>query len=504
LAAEELAALEKEHYDDQEQAQRDLERLEKLIADTRKTIEALKEGEHAAKKSFALIPYDGPNATLRRPIYVECRTGVLILQPEGVQITRDDLRPPIGAGNPLGAALRAAREHYIRLNPAEGQNRDAEPYALIVIRPSGADMNDLAQRAIRSADFEFGYELFEEDSDVKFGPPNPQLAHVEQQAIDHARIRQEALAAAAPRAFRHRSLAASGRFEFDDDAPVGFSQGRGSRGGGRGIDGEGFGENNIEAAGGSDGGGGGGTGGSPPEESQFAGSSPGDLGNHGAKGAHAPAERTEAEDSRADGSVQPETLAGGAANAGASPNATGTAMPGIDPEQMSAAAVSTGAASPQSEQSSRENAEVNSEKDGARRVTQQMRGKDWAFRQKDTRAVPISRTIPLVVRRDQIAVLSDEVRPRRRQQANTTIKLQGDTALSIDELVQIIHEQVDGWGIAGEGLYWRPVLTMHVEPDGQRRAEDLVRLLEDSGLEIRPAATATHRPQGDSRATRSR
>ncbi len=273
----------------------------------------------------------------------------------------------------MGAALWAAREHYIRLNPAEGQNRDAEPYALIVIRPSGADMNDLAQCAIRSADFEFGYELFEEDSDVKFGPPNPQLALVEQQAIDHARIRQEALAAAAPRAFRHRSLAASGRFEFDNDAPVGFSHGRGSGGGGRGIGGDGFGENNIESAGSSVRGRGGETGGSPPEEGQFAGSSPADLGNHGAEGAHAPGESTEAEGSRANGSRQTETLAGGAANAGASPNVTGNAMPGIDPEQMSAAAVSTGAASSQSEQSSRESAAVNSEQDGGSRVTQQAR-----------------------------------------------------------------------------------------------------------------------------------
>ena len=36
-----------------------------------------------------------------------------------------------------------------------------------------------------------------------------------QQALDEARIRQRALAAAAPRAYRHPSLAASGRFEFD-------------------------------------------------------------------------------------------------------------------------------------------------------------------------------------------------------------------------------------------------------------------------------------------------
>jgi hypothetical protein len=106
-----------------------------------------------------------------------------------------------------------------------------------------------------------------------------------------------------------------------------------------------------------------------------------------------------------------------------------------------------------------------------------------------------------VVRKDQIGILSDEARPRSRRLASKAIPLNGDTVESIDELVRIVHEQVDSWGIAGDGLYWRPVLTLHVSPDGRQRAEDLTRLLKDSGLEIRSAATATHMPQGDPRAT---
>jgi hypothetical protein len=230
FAAAELAALEDEHYDDHEQAQRELERLEKLIADTRESIESLRESEGTRKRSYALIPYEGPNGTFRRPIYIECRDEELILQPEGVRITADDLRPPLGAGNPLAAALRAARGHYARLYPPGERNRDTEPYALLIVRPSGVTMNHRAQEAIRAGDFEFGYELFEEDSEIKYEPPDPQLAMVEEQAIQHARIRQEALAAAAPRAFRHGDLAREGRFEWDDDSSIGFG-GRGHSGG---------------------------------------------------------------------------------------------------------------------------------------------------------------------------------------------------------------------------------------------------------------------------------
>src|SRR5580658_6359773 len=41
--------------------------------------------------SFAIIPYEGPNQTRRRPIYIECRADGIFLQPEGVQLVADDL-----------------------------------------------------------------------------------------------------------------------------------------------------------------------------------------------------------------------------------------------------------------------------------------------------------------------------------------------------------------------------------------------------------------------------
>ncbi len=198
VATAELEALEGEHYDDREQAEREVERLQQLIASMREAIESLKQEQTTKKRSYALVPYEGPHGTTRRPIYLECRQGEIVLQPEGVRITRDDLRPPLGAGNPLASALRAARDHMIRLHPEEGQNGDTEPYPLIVVRPSGAAIYGIAQRAIHSSDFQFGYELVEEDWELKYPAADPQLALVEQRAIEQARIRQYALAAAAP------------------------------------------------------------------------------------------------------------------------------------------------------------------------------------------------------------------------------------------------------------------------------------------------------------------
>ena len=170
-----------------------------------------------------MVPYEGPNGTFRRPIYVECVENEVILQPEGVRISRDDLRPPYGPGNPLAAALALRRDHFVRLHPNEGQSRDTEPYPLLLVRPDGLLMYDRARKAIEAGDFDFGFELVEADWKLKYPAADPQLAGVEQQAIEQARVRQEVLAAAAPRAYRHPALAAAGEFEFEDERRGGMA-----------------------------------------------------------------------------------------------------------------------------------------------------------------------------------------------------------------------------------------------------------------------------------------
>jgi hypothetical protein len=128
------------------------------------------------------------------------------------------------------------------------------------------------------------------------------------------------------------------------------------------------------------------------------------------------------------------------------------------------------------------------------------RGQDWALRKKNSRAVPVRRSIQVLVDHDRLTVVSDELQPRGRSN-NKTILLKRDTVQSIDELVNTVHDQIDGWGMAGDGLYWRPVLTLHVDPEGRRRAADLARLLKNSGLELHTAATANRQPRGNARAT---
>lgn len=43
------------------------------------------------KPAFAIIPYEGPNGTSRRPVYLECRADGVVIQPEGICISIRDL-----------------------------------------------------------------------------------------------------------------------------------------------------------------------------------------------------------------------------------------------------------------------------------------------------------------------------------------------------------------------------------------------------------------------------
>ena len=158
-----------------------------------------------------MVPYEGPNGTYRRPIYIECVKGELVLQPEGVHLTADDLRPPIGPGNPLASVLRATRDHLVRLNPKVGESRDLSPYPLLLVRPDGLMVYDRARQAIEAGDFDMGFELVESDWKLKFPQADPQLAAVEAQALDQSRARQQILAAAAPRAYGNSSMDVVGR-----------------------------------------------------------------------------------------------------------------------------------------------------------------------------------------------------------------------------------------------------------------------------------------------------
>jgi hypothetical protein len=43
---------------------------------------------------------------------------------------------------------------------------------------------------------------------------------------------------------------------------------------------------------------------------------------------------------------------------------------------------------------------------------------------------------------------------------------------------------MEAWGMAGRGMYWRPVLQVRVAAGAERRFAELAALLEGSGLTV--------------------
>lgn len=522
ISAEELDSLEQAHFDDREQAERETARLNKLIADSQEAIDALQEAADNEPTSYALVPYDGPNGTFRRPIYIECVKDSLILQPEGIRISASDLRRPIGAGNPLAAALRAARDHLVQIHPKEGRSRETEPYPLLLVRPDGLYMFDRARQAIEAGDFDLGFELVENDWNLKYPLPNPQLASIEQVAVDQARARQEVLAAAAP-AFRRRAMSLDGRYGAGDDGfgdedgsgEFGSAGDYGSEFGGSGEGGGGFGGNSAGNPGSGGGGGatgfaggGGGSGGSQARSGATMGGGGGGAGGgaatgsdyaNGASGGAADASQAGvAGNSSASGAGGNSSGAGNAVGNVGSSISTGSGMPAVattDPNAQpdspgTSTSVSAMMGSPPPDADPNAQFDPRGPRDKNQIVPPEHRGKDWALNKKGPRAVPVRRTIRVVVRDDQVSLVSERTANAPAATNHSVVSFHGDTVESVDEFVKQVQREIDGWGIAGNGLYWRPVLNMTIAPDGRERANDLARLLKNSGLELKAEEVA--------------
>lgn len=149
-------------------------------------------------ESYAIIPYHGANETHRRPIYMECRGDMIILQPEGIVLGIQDFTVDLGPSNPLVSALRAAKEYHER-NQLAGRGEAGRPYPLFLVRPDGVLMWQVGREAISSFGPEFGYELVAQDWKVEFPPAERMLKLAMNQAVEDARIKQQYLASAAPR-----------------------------------------------------------------------------------------------------------------------------------------------------------------------------------------------------------------------------------------------------------------------------------------------------------------
>lgn len=506
ISLAELQALRSEHYDDRGQAERELRRLRELIEQTKAEIAELESERSNAKKSFSIIPYKGPNGTLRRPLYIECLKDKVVLQPEGVVLEPADFAPPIGVGNPLAAVLRAAKQYYAEADNAGAYDPEVEPYPLLIVRPEGIAGYYQVREAIRAWDSDFGYELVGDDWTLAYPNPNPELAALEQQALDTARDRRLMLAEAMPRAYGGGS-----RFSGREGGTGGGST-EGSGEGGSGGESQPYDDDLLgegESTPGPNGSmapsffeGGGGV--AEEDPLSFASAGGGSGGSEGGTGGGADRDRY---GETSEGSPQPAGQPNAAgqqgqpnrfAQAGAPGGATGgeASSPGGDAGQPAAGPGGSTVPSPGGKAGAPVAGGATAQGGGASYGPPSERtGGVLRKDEKPRSVVSIRRPLRIFVESDKLT-LTPEEGPKRQIASG-----QGD----LRQIGEALRAEVASWGPAGEGMRWMPVVKVTAAPGGTERADRLVRELRRLGVDatvdgethpLRPNTAVGPTPEG--------
>ena len=182
------AALAEDRADEPDDEDEPVESLEQRLAEARRELEEAREEAAERPPAYAVVPYSGDKGTHRRPLYIECCIDGVFLQPEGIRLGPADFEGPPGPGNPLASGLRAARE-YLAVRPGQTGEPAAQPYPLLLVRPSGVMAYYAARESLQSWGSDFGYQFIDEDWELTFPPADPALAEAETRAIEDARRR---------------------------------------------------------------------------------------------------------------------------------------------------------------------------------------------------------------------------------------------------------------------------------------------------------------------------
>ena len=523
-----------------------LAELESRLQRAREALDEARRQQAEKPPAYAVVPYEGANGTHRRPLYIECCIDGVFLQPEGIRLGPADFEGPPGPGNPLASALRAAREH-IATGPRESGDPAAQPYPLLLVRPSGVMAYYAAREAIQSWGSEFGYQFVDEDWTLDYPPRDPALADAEMRAVEESRRRMAWLGevrksrpAAPVQHFRAATtrggvvaeggpsvLGDQARFDWTEEQAAAGQRGRGfvaadaaagqERGGlpsgaasggdailGRAGDGRGLGGGGEATVGGGGPRSGSGPGGPDEGGSPAAGGSgrqSGDaiLGDRYAGPSKfyathrdaAAGSSAAADGPTAGGGTTAAQAGGGAAAGGRTTGGAGSAAGGAADAAGSAGGQPGGAGSmsgPSLPGLAQQGGAAGGMLEGSSEASASasragQRGSNWASLATRDRPIPLRRPIRLECAAQEFRILDDGS-----GRVETRIPIAGTTAEAIDPLVAAVHAKVGRWGIAGDRMYWKPELVLSETSDGRSRREDLERLLADSGLETRPTA----------------
>ncbi|MCR5163761.1 MAG: hypothetical protein K6C40_07070 [Thermoguttaceae bacterium] len=534
---EALIRLEKEHESlSAEDLKKELAEGKKRLEDLKKELEKAENTARNQNGSYAILPHKGPNGTRRYPMYIECRSDGAWLMPENVKLGAADFEGVLSMENPLEMALMAKRQYLLR-NGIFQETPDGaqEPYPLIIVRPGGILYLYMVKEALQSWKSEFGYELVEDSLSVAFPPNDDALKGEMLKAIAEARVRQREIAAMAP-TLPQTSAGAGGSVvyhpnnqggqavQLDQNSRLARTLRRSAEQAAQGAtlrNGSGHGNQTANGnwAGNGNGNGNGfegsapngfqgrpGTGGlagvpSPAPTSGAYGANGGSMNSQSGEGENAQgapnttkaaandlslwaaatageensSENTSSAGQNENGSRSPkgktaQEYAAGTGGPNGSPAAGGTG------DSMGAGAPGMGMSGENCPSNAPEAGQMPPQGAGqdVQRVSES-EGQNWALANYRPNMTSLTRPVPMECRKDRIILSATPGTDA------VTIMI-GEPIPTLKRLAKEIGTQINQWGDAGRGVYWKPILRVRVAEDARLQYERLLLMLDGSGL----------------------
>ena len=89
------------------------------------------------------------------------------------------------------------------------------------------------------------------------------------------------------------------------------------------------------------------------------------------------------------------------------------------------------------------------------------KGANWATGRPNLKSMAIRRPIPVFVRENESILQSTSNNKRSVEAYAQEISLDQSVHDISEDFAAAVKERIEDWGIAGSGMYWKPVLELH-------------------------------------------
>lgn len=197
-----IRSQQEEATSERQRLQAEIDSLQSDLTDAEQRLTKAVERQQTAKSKFAFMPFDGRTGTTKRPILIECTQDCIRFLPEDVRLSPADLNGFTTGFNPLLMASRELVHYwkaYERVHAADADptkdadsfetdlaalnDKEREPYVLLLIRPNGAVAFHIAKSFLTQLKVPHGYELITDDMEIDSSSPDPEAKQICQAAV---------------------------------------------------------------------------------------------------------------------------------------------------------------------------------------------------------------------------------------------------------------------------------------------------------------------------------